>query len=74
MFPSRTLLTALLILGCTAAGPLSAKEEAAGPEARETALDNLLSERESPEALDSVIAAARKAGVSEQAILEASFL
>lgn len=42
--------------------------------AREAALDALLSERESATALESAIAAARKSGVSEQAILEARFL
>lgn len=42
--------------------------------ARETALENLLSERRSNEAFDACIAAARKAGVSEQAVLEARFL
>lgn len=47
---------------------------AAGIAAREDALDNLLSERESPAAFDSAIGAARKAGVTEQAILEARFL
>lgn len=41
---------------------------------REIALDNLLSERESDAALGVVITEARKAGVSEQAILEARFL
>jgi hypothetical protein len=41
---------------------------------REVALDNLLSERESLKALDVVIAAAREAGIKEQAILEARFL
>lgn len=41
---------------------------------RETALDNLLSERESTIALDKAIANARKSGVTEQAILEARFL
>jgi hypothetical protein len=45
-----------------------------GSRAREIALDNLLSERESDKALASVISAARKAGISEQAILEARFL
>jgi hypothetical protein len=44
------------------------------PSPREAALDNLLAERESPKALKAAIAAARKAGVSEQAILEARFL
>ena len=42
--------------------------------AREIALDNLLSERESDKALDTAIAAARKVGISEQTILEARFL
>ncbi len=48
--------------------------QAAGAGAREVALDNLLSERDSDKALQSVIAAASKAGVSAQAILEARFL
>lgn len=42
--------------------------------AKEVALDNLLSERDSEKALDQVIEAARKNGISEQAILEARFL
>ncbi len=54
--------------------PPDAALAAAGAAARETALDNLLSERESTAAFDTAIAAARKAGVSEQAILEARFL
>lgn len=41
---------------------------------KEAALDNLLSERTSLQALDTAIADARKHGVSEQAILEARFL
>lgn len=41
---------------------------------KEDAVEQLLSERESPEALDKAIAAARKADVPEQAILEARFL
>jgi len=48
--------------------------EHAGGSPREVALDNLLSERDSDKKLESVVAAARKAGVSEQAILEARFL
>lgn len=43
-------------------------------DAREAALDDLLSERESNAAHQATIAAARKAGVSDQAILEARFL
>lgn len=42
--------------------------------AREEALDNLLSERDSAEALTELVGKARAAGVSEQAILEARFL
>ncbi len=42
--------------------------------ARETALDNLLSERRSQAALEKVIAEARKTGISAQSILEARFL
>jgi hypothetical protein len=49
-------------------------QPAATPVSRETALDNLLSERESDKALDAAIADARKIGISEQAILEARFL
>lgn len=45
--------------------PLSPKQDA---------IEQLLSERESPEALHKAVAAARTAGVSEQAILEARFL
>lgn len=42
--------------------------------AREIALDNLLSERESDQALAKVISAAKDAGIKDQAILEARFL
>jgi hypothetical protein len=45
-----------------------------GVATRASALDDLLSERKSIPALDVAIAAARKAGVSEQSILEARFL
>lgn len=48
------------------------QESPLGP--KEDAVEQLLSERESPEALDKAIAVARKAGVPEQAILEARFL
>lgn len=41
---------------------------------REVALDNLLSERNSEKSLSEAIAAARKVGISNQAILEARFL
>ncbi len=45
-----------------------------GHSPREVALDNLLSERESDQALEKVIAAARQAGIKDQAIIEARFL
>lgn len=48
--------------------------DAHGGSPREVALDNLLSERDSAKALDEAITAARKAGISDQAILEARFL
>jgi hypothetical protein len=46
----------------------------AGGSRREVALDHLLSERSSDQALEAVIADARKIGITEQAILEARFL
>jgi hypothetical protein len=45
-----------------------------GQSPREVALDNLLSERESDQALEKVIAAAKEAGIKDQAIIEARFL
>ncbi len=56
----------------TAATPQAAKNSSLS--SRETALDHLLSERESDQALQSVIAAAKENHVSDQAILEARFL
>lgn len=55
------------------------KEAAKDPDhpsqtAREIALDNLLSERESDQALEKVISAAKDAGIKDQAIIEARFL
>lgn len=41
---------------------------------KQDAIEQMLSERESPEGLDKAVTAARKLGVSEQAILEARFL
>ena len=54
--------------------PPATANPAAGQSTREAALDNLLAERESIQALDAAVAEARKSGVSEQAILEARFL
>ena len=50
------------------------KANAADAALREAALDNLLAERSSAKAFEQAVAAARKAGVTEQAILEARFL
>lgn len=53
---------------------VEAHPEAVNSRPREVALDNLLSERGSPKALAAAIAAAKKNGISDQAILEARFL
>lgn len=73
---SIVILPLVAALATLVAQPLTpdAALAAAGIAAREDALDNLLSERESMAAFDAAIAAARKAGVTEQAILEARFL
>lgn len=52
--------------------PADSRDSAAT--SREAALDNLLSERDSDKELQTVIEAARKNGISGQAILEARFL
>lgn len=62
-----------ILIGLAIAGPLSSVAGETDA-AREQALDNLLSERDSAEALGEWVARARKTGVSEQAILEARFL
>ncbi|GAA5131802.1 hypothetical protein JIN84_07210 [Luteolibacter yonseiensis] len=67
-----TLLPVLLLTSAFAQTEPAA--EAPGASAKEAALDNLLSERNSDKALEEVIEAARKNGISEQAILEARFL
>jgi hypothetical protein len=59
-------------LASLSAQPEEPQESPLSP--REEAIEQLLSERESPEALQKAIAAARAAEVSEQAILEARFL
>ena len=56
------------------ATPLTQEPSAADVSQRDAALDQLLSERDSPAALQAAIAKARQHGVSEQAILEARFL
>ncbi|MGL5016896.1 MAG: hypothetical protein ACRDBP_02095 [Luteolibacter sp.] len=64
------ILSLLLVLATASAQDLEHPPQTP----REVALDNLLSERESDQALQKVIAAAKEAGVKEQAILEARFL
>lgn len=68
----QTFLLPLLALAASAVAQPAAS--AGGMSPRETALDNLLSERRSITELDKVITAARKNGISEQTILEARFL
>ncbi len=82
LFIFHTMRSSLLILPLIVAfANVSAQTPAAADEksppsiaSREAALDNLLAERESTKAFDAAIAAARKSGVNEQAILEARFL
>jgi hypothetical protein len=62
------------ILLTSAFAQIQPAKETPDTSAKETALDNLLSERNSEKALNEVIEAARKNGISEQAILEARFL
>ncbi|HSP42180.1 MAG TPA: hypothetical protein VLO11_04875, partial [Luteolibacter sp.] len=66
------ILPLIATLGALMAQPpaplqLAAEVEAA---ARQEALEKILSERDSPAAFDQALAAARAAGVSEQAMLE----
>jgi thiol-disulfide isomerase/thioredoxin len=80
IFIFHTMRSSLLIIPLIAAfanvsAQTVADEKSPPPIAsREAALDNLLAERESTKAFDAAIAAARKSGVNEQAILEALFL
>ena len=67
---SALLLAAIL---CSPGAHLRAQESPAATD-RQTALDDLLSERDSLKAFDETVTAARKSAVSEQAILEARFL
>ena len=70
--PNAMRLHALLVISLAAISFASAQP--AAPGLRETALDNLLSERGPQKVFDTAIADARKHGVAEQAILEARFL
>lgn len=80
--PSDTLrlsLIALSLLALCCAANAAPKDstvdlEPAKQSPREVALDNLLSERDSDQALESVIKEARANGIKDQAIIEARFL
>ena len=67
---ARLLLVGLLL----GASPLEVQAQESPRVGREELVERMLSERESPEALGKAVAAARAAGISEQAILEARFL
>ncbi|MGB1129191.1 MAG: hypothetical protein ACPG4K_04005 [Haloferula sp.] len=64
------LLGAAMLIG----GSLAAQESTTGTAGLEDALQQMLSERESPEKLANAIKAARQLGGTEQAVLEARFL
>jgi len=70
------ILAPFAVMAALVAAPAAPPPEkpAAPTTPREAALEKLLAERESPAALESAIANARKQGVGEQAILEARFL
>ncbi len=70
--PFLTFLAAAASAVAQTTTPAQHRETAAT--ARETALDNLLSERDSDKELAAAIEAAKKNGISEQAVLEARFL
>ncbi len=69
----RYLLASLIFLGSLCAEEAE-PDPYEGLSPLQTAIEQMLSERESPEALDKAIEAARKQGASEQAILEARFI
>jgi hypothetical protein len=72
----RLILPLIATLGALTAQTPAPHEVAAevAAVARQEALEKILSERESPAAFEKALAAARDAGVSEQAMLEARFL
>ncbi len=74
MRPITAIFSLLAFVAAAIAEPVESPEEPLGGNLREAALDNLLSERDSDKKFESAIAAARKNGISEQAILEARFL
>lgn len=71
-----TIVSLLAVAISSGAEPIPAApaDPGATPTPRETALDQLLSERGSVPQLDAAIAEAKKQGIGEQAILEARFL
>ena len=74
-FPA-AVISLLAMLSVATAETKDTPREAGSPNQspREVALDNLLSERDSAEALEAVVKAARENGIKDQAILEARFL
>ena len=68
------LSAAALTLAHGATNDSASDSPPSNPSKRDVALDHLLSERGSAQALDSVIAEAKSCGIKEQAILEARFL
>jgi hypothetical protein len=73
---SAAVMSLLALLSVVTAETKDRPREAGSPNPspREVALDNLLSERDSAGALETVVKAARENGIKEQAILEARFL
>lgn len=74
-FPAAAI-SLLAMLSLVTAETKDTPREAGSPDhsPREVALDNLLSERDSTDAFEVVVKAARENGIAEQAILEARFL
>jgi hypothetical protein len=74
-FPA-AVISLLAMLSLVTAETKDTPREAGSPDhsPREVALDNLLSERDSTDAFEVVVKAAREKGIAEQAILEARFL
>ena len=74
-FPAAAI-SLLAMLSLATAETKDTPRESGSPDhsLREVALDNLLSERDSTDAFEVVVKAARENGIAEQAILEARFL
>jgi thiol-disulfide isomerase/thioredoxin len=67
-------LPLIITVLAAAAEPKQATPEAPDISPKEAAIENLLSERSSPEALEAAITEAKKHGVTDQAVLEARFI